>query len=198
MNSFEVASLVEKKALTRLEPLIREESDGRYVLTSKGRLAPFIQEVIGDVIWNDRNGRMWTVEIKAEEENNFGNLFLETWSNRNLEDPDSHARRGSNAGWLFKVQGDLLFYYFIKCDSLYIFNVLGLKRWAFGYGENQGRIYQYREKPQSKYSQRNDTWGRCVPISVLISEVSPKPKLIHPRQFDFWPEKVRNEPTLDY
>lgn len=188
MSAFATASLVESKAFARLEPFLEEASGGRLVVTNKGRLAPFIQEVVGDVVYNDRDGRMWAVEIKAEEENRYDNLFLETWSNRNLEDAASHARRGSNPGWLAKVQADLLFYYFIGCDSLYVLNVLGLKRWAFGQGDTKGRIYEFPEKRQGKYEQMNDTWGRCVPIRVLLAEVRPMPKLLHPRQLNFWPE----------
>jgi hypothetical protein len=43
-----------------------------------------------------------------------------------------------------------------------------LRTWAF----HDGRIYLYPERMQSKYDQMNDTWGRCVPISVVLREVS--------------------------
>jgi hypothetical protein len=191
--SFHTCTIIELKAFERLRPLLHETSDGKFVVTSKGRLAPLLQGTIGDVLYNDRSGRMWSVEIKAEKKNKWGNFFLETWSNRNLEDADSHALRGSNVGWLAKLRADLLFYYFIECDSLYVINLLGLKRWAFGFGErprqpSNGRIYAFPERLQEEYEQLNDTWGRCVPISVLMAEVRPTPKLLHPRQLNLWPE----------
>lgn len=183
--SFSACRRVEAEALAVLVPFLEEKADGRLVVTSKGRLAPFLQETVGDVIYSGRNdGRMWTVEIKAERENRHGNIFLETWSNRNLDDADSHALRGSNVGWLAKLRADLLFYYFITSDSLYVFNLFGLKRWAYGYERVPGNLYrpEFKEKLQSKYQQANDTWGRCVPIRTLMDEVEPEPRLIHPLQ----------------
>lgn len=189
MNAFESASLMERRGMVALLPFLEENSAGRMVVTNKGRLAPFIQEVIGDVIYNDRSGRMWTVEIKTDG-TPYSNIFLETWSNRNLEDAASHAERGQNVGWLAKLKSDLLFYYFVERDDLYVFNLLGLKRWAFGCAGRKGRIYDFEEKLQGKHKQMNDTWGRCVPISVLLKEVRPTPKLLHPQQLNLWPENA--------
>lgn len=196
MTGFAQARLVESRAMTVLEPFLLARGD-RYVLTDKGRLARFMQEQIGDLLMNDRNGKLWSVEVKSEQRFT-GNLFLETWSNRNLDDLFRHAEVGSNPGWLHKSRADILFYHFLDHDKLYVFNLFALKRWAFnepsqvrassaedaaGFkGPLLGRIYDFREIRQSKYKQMNDTWGRIVPIKVLEKEVRPPPKLLHPRQ----------------
>ncbi len=77
---------------------------------------------------------MWAVEIKIEQAWT-GNLFLETWSKRNLEDKASHAELGSAPGWLLKTRADLLLYYFLDTDDLVTLPVFRLKQWAFGSGE---------------------------------------------------------------
>lgn len=188
MNAFDLARGVEAQAMVRLLPFLEEHTQsGRYVVTDKGRLAPFLQEIVGDVIFNDRQARVWSIEIKAERKFT-GNLFLETWSNRNLEDAASHARRGSNVGWLAKLQADFLFYYFMDVDKLLIGQVLALKRWAFGYGEVEGRLYDYKEVRQSKYAQQNDTLGRLVPIADLREQMAPPLKQYSVTQLEMFTE----------
>jgi len=175
MNAFDQARSVESEAFVRLRPFIEEHADsGQFVVTDKGRLAPFLQEVIGDVLLN-KGGRIWSLELKAERRHT-GNLFLETWSNRNLDDAVSHATRGSNPGWLLKTRSDLLMYYFIGEDILYVLSGIALKRWAFGCGNDSGRIYDFPELKQKKYQQANDTWGRLVSVDVLMREMDPPPK----------------------
>jgi hypothetical protein len=141
------------------------------VVTSKGPLSKYVQEVIGDVIMNSDAETFWAIEIKTEQENRHHNFFLETWSNKNLDDKRSHAERGSNPGWLLKLRADVLFYYFLASDDLFIIDLFKLKRWAFGCNEHQGKIWEYDEKLQGKSRQMNDTWGRCVPICVIRKEV---------------------------
>jgi hypothetical protein len=115
---------------------------------------------------------VWSIEIKVEQ---FwtGNLFLETWSNRNLDDKASHAERGSRPGWMVSTRADLLASYFLDTDDLVVVPLFRLKRWAFGSGE-EGGIYAWPEKRQARYAQANDTWGRCVPVEVLEREVGAK------------------------
>lgn len=188
MSGIAQSRSVEARSWLLLEPFLQQVSEGRYVLTNKGRLSKSLQGTVGDLLFNDRDGRLWGVELKAEEEYR-GNLFLETWSNRNLNDPQSHADRGSNPGWLMKTRADLLFYHFLDADALFIMNMFMLKRWAFQVvSKNRsefasrirsepltGRIYDFPEREQKKYSQLNDTWGRCVPISVLADELPVPP-----------------------
>lgn len=178
-----------------LHPFL-EETQGRYVVTDKGRLAPYLQSVVGDLIFNDRDGRMWTVELKADGTAH-PNLFLETWSNRNLDDLPNRHVGGRKPGWLLTLNADLLFYHFINQDKLVVANLPALQRWAFcapsrnmsepinQRGERarlQGRLWDFRETEQKSYHQKNDTRGRPVPIATLLAEVKPQPKVMSVRQ----------------
>lgn len=177
MNAFAQASMVEARSLAILLPFLEERADGgNLVITSKGRLAPFLQEVIGDILMQ-KGGNALSIEIKAEEKHT-GNLFLETWSNRNLDDNRNHIQLGSNPGWLWKTRADLIFYHFLDADAVYVIDTFILQRWAFGFGRPtdsysaKGQIYDFDEVPQGKYVQRNDTWGRLVPIEVLTKALN--------------------------
>lgn len=181
MNGFDIARGVEAEGFMRLRPFLEDSADGNsIVVTNKGRMAPFLQEVVGDVIMN-RRGLVWSIELKTERRHT-GNLFLETWSNRNLDDPHNHAMVGSNPGWLLKSRADLFMYYFLDADALYVLSGLALQRWAFGFGGVEGRIYSYPEVKQGKYIQANDTYGRLAPIAVLMREMKPPPKKLSVRQ----------------
>lgn len=189
MNAFDAAKSVELRSLQILLPFIEENSGGRFVVTDKGPLAKAFQEQCGDVLFNSASGRLYGVELKAEQKHT-GNLFLETWSNRNLDDVNSHGERGSNPGWLVKVRADLLFYHFLDVDALYILPLFRLKQWAFGTATRPAHIYDpaFKEVPQGKYNQANDTHGRLVPVAVLHE--AGLVKVFHPQQAELWPEKV--------
>lgn len=116
----------------------------------------FLQAVWGDYTIL-KNGLPYGIELKAEAENRHGNFFLETWSNR----------AWFTLGWMYKLRGNSLFYYFVQEKELYTISIPALQAWAFGSNDKPGRIYGYPEKRQSKYFQKNDSWGRCVPIAVL-------------------------------
>lgn len=181
MGAFETASLVGLDGMTRIRPFLEENSSG-LVVTDKGNLARYVQEVMGDIIMNaKKDGRMWTVEVKTEKRHT-GNLFLEEWSNRNLNDLSKHAMVGSNRGWMDKLRTDVLLYYFMDMDYLYIINFLALKRWAFGYKDREPNLHRFRQLTQSKYNQLNDTVGRIVPINVLMSEMEPPPRRVTVKQ----------------
>ena len=158
----------EEKGMIILRPFLGTYSDdGRFVIIKNGPHAEDMQQSIGDVFVN-RNNEFLSVEIKVEEKHT-GWLFLEIWSNRNLDFIKDHAKFGSNLGWMFKCRADFLFYYFLDLDILYVVNLFELKRWAFGYGEEPGNIYKYVEKRQNKTKQLNDSWGRAVNISDIRS-----------------------------
>lgn len=183
MSGWTDARKVEAEAWRYLQPFFEAEAHG-LLLTDKGRAARFLQETLGDLLFRSRrDGRLYSVELKCERRAS-PNLFLETWSNRNLEDRDAHIARGSNHGWLSKCRADLLFYYFIETDSLYVFDLFKLKRWAL----RDRNLERFPEKAQAKYDQLNDTHGVCVPLSVLETAVGYR--LIHPRQLSFWQEPV--------
>ena len=172
MNAFDNARQIE---LAGKEDLVRfleaQACSGRVVLTDKGPLSTFLQETVGDAVMNDRQMDTWGVEFKIEEKHT-GNLFLETWSNL--------ARR--NPGWTVKLNADILLYYFLDCKHLYSISFQRLAKWAFGdsdafrqdqrvIGRSPGRIYDFPERKQRKRDQRNDTWGRVVPVTTLEKEI---------------------------
>ncbi len=177
MNAFTSAKTVEAKALDVLEPFIKMRShDGRFVICDKGPLSKIIQQSMGDIIASTNRNTISTIEVKAEEKTT-GNLFIETWSNRNIDDRYSHAERGSNVGWIFKQRADYLFYYFLDNDLLFIIDFFELKRWLF----HVGALYRYREVRQNKQVQMNDTWGRLVKIVDIEKNVK-RIKQIHPKE----------------
>ena len=185
MNAFETARMVEAAAMARLAPFLRERTDGQYIILDKGPLAAALQLTTGDMIVRTVEGAVASIEFKVEKRWT-GNLFLEEWSNRNLNDRGSHTARGSKPGWMVHLGADFLFYYFDDVDRLYVFNFFALKRWAFGFNDNgrliEGNIHRYPLCQQSKYIQLNDTLGRIVPIADLERDVGFK--LFHPREYE--------------
>lgn len=156
MTAFSDASAIESSAMRLVLPWIKRAYP-RYVLTQKGRLAVELQRSVGDALVNATDGRILGLEVKAEQVDRYGNLFLETWSNRERFTP----------GWMITLNADVLLYCFIDTRMLYAMDFQELKQWAFW----KGRIYAFPEKRQSAYSQINDTWGRCAPIATLRSEI---------------------------
>ncbi len=142
---------------------------GRLVSTAKGPLARILQHSFGDFFINIDADTVRSLEIKVERHWT-GNLFLETWSNLNLEDREAHAEHGSTPGWMVTNWADLLLFYFLDTDDFVTVPLLRLKRWAFGSGTDGG-IYAWPEKRQRRYGQRNDTWGRCVSVDHLVATV---------------------------
>lgn len=181
MSGYKESCGVERIAMDSLVPFIEKFADnGRIVRIENGALAEPLQKIAGDVLVECQgkiNGVQTRVlkgiEIKAEERHT-GNLFLETWSNKNLDDAFNHAQIGSKEGWLKTIRADCLWYYFLDTGDLYVIDLLRLKQWAFGVNEKPGNIYRFKEVPQKKYNQKNDTYGRLVPIEVLKKEVGVK------------------------
>lgn len=115
-----------------------------------------LQKKVGDAVGQDSDGRIITIDWKVEEANKWGNFFLETWSNRKFE--------YSKPGWFLDLKAEQIWYYFLESDELYIIDNKSIWNWAFV----DGNIYNYQEKPQSKYLQKNLTFGRCVPIEDIL------------------------------
>lgn len=145
--------------------------NGQFVTTDKGRVSATLQSSVGDALLNSKSGDVVAIEYKVEAENKHGNFFLETWSNKNED--------RAKLGWMFTLDADYLWYYFFASDELYIIDFQKLKTWATG-----DRFKDFAEKPQSKYTQRNSTFGRCVPIGVIKNEVG------------FWKRNPREELNL--
>ncbi len=149
---------IEKKGLQDILPFLLDKAyEGRIVFTNKGNLSEELQKMAGDALFNCENGKLWSVEFKVEENNIYNNFFLETWSNR----------QRFTLGWMYTLKADILLYYFLDEKNLYSINFLKLKEWAF----IKSNIYNYPEKCQNKYDQFNDTWGRCVPISIIQNQL---------------------------
>lgn len=158
MSAFDVARTVEQESMRILRPFVRQRAfNGQYVVTTKGPLSRMLQKTVGDLLYNADEETVYSAEVKAEQSNKHGNFFLETWSNRSRFTP----------GWMLTLQCDKLLYHFIDEDELYAIDFNRLREWAF----HAGRIYEFPEKIQGKYVQMNDTYGRCVPIAVLVREL---------------------------
>lgn len=160
MDSFTECQSIEIQGLADVLPFIRGNAmDGRFVLTDKGRLSEFLQREVGDILLNEqRNGELFSVELKSEQNNGHGNFFLETWSNR---------CPGGRMGWMYTLNADILLYYFLAEKTLYSMSFRRLWHWAFV----SGGIYKYPERLQTKYNQKNQTCGRCVNIEHIGREV---------------------------
>jgi len=158
-----------------------------FIIDAQGRqkIMPFLKSVSDSLIWiPKRDDRQYTIgdviivssfrvntEIKTEKVNPFGNLFLEEWSNR----------KKKIHGWMYNLDKcHVLIYNFLNSDECYGFPFQKTKEWFM---KNKERFVL---KEQNKYSQHNDSWGRLVPIDVLIQEVG----MLHfPLYNPAWQEK---------
>ena len=168
MNAFDYGKSVEAQGHALLLPYIRSQAyEGRFVVANKGPLAPHIQQTMGDVLVNTDPDTVWGVELKTERKKR-PNLFIETWSNKNLRNRESRRKHGYKLGWLITLQADVLFYLFLDTRKLYIANLFKLQQWLLTVDPSTHRppMDQYPEKSPS-IDQPNDTWGRCVPIAHI-------------------------------
>ena len=158
MNAFTDAQEVERRALADLLPYALKRHPGIEITPTDNY--KLLQKVCGDWMakWKGK-GRL--VEIKAEEENKYDNLFLEAWSNRPRGTP----------GWMDTCQADWLWYYFVENKQLFILSMRELKEWAFGAKARLANENEFKMKPQKKRDQPNETWGWCVPIATLDREL---------------------------
>lgn len=188
MSAFDLSRAVETAANSVLLPYLRGKAHkNQIVVFGAGRMAAELQKT-ADLVFQKDEKTFYCLEIKAEQSNKSGNLFLETWSNKSRLNP----------GWLVKSRADYLLYYFVDSDELYRVSLPALQRWAFACDENhRENISRYPEKKQSKYDQLNDTWGACVPLSEIGRHVGfrlSRPKLDDDYfgvDFD-WPEPVES------
>lgn len=186
-DSYCDARQVEAKGMEALTPFLNEVSDGRFVILDKGPLAKVLQQTDGDAILQTRGNGVWSVEIKVESRHT-GNLFLESWSNKNLDSFENHVRIGSNPGWMLKLKSMLLLYYFLDVDKLYVINLFRLQQWAFGAEGRKPRVYSFPDVRQGRHVQLNDTHGWLVPLPVIHQEVGYK--LVHPKQIPLFEEEI--------
>jgi hypothetical protein len=64
-------------------------------------------------------------------------------------------------------RADVLWYYFIESDELYVIKFSELRKWAF----DARQIYKWPLQEQGAYEQMNRTVGWLVPIDVLQRKV---------------------------
>lgn len=160
MNSFIECQKIEIKGYELVKPYLKENFDEFVYVNTEERseLILAFQQNFGDLIVK-KNKAIFFIDIKTEKEDKYGNLFLETWSNKKRNTP----------GWVVPgvgVKADFVYYIFLKQRILYILDLPKLRKWAF----EDKNIERYPEKMQNKYDQLNDTWGRCVKIQDLIRE----------------------------
>jgi hypothetical protein len=145
-----------------VKPYLREHFDEFVYVNTEERseLMLAFQQNFGDLIVK-QGKKLYFIDIKTENEDKYGNLFLETWSNKKRQ----------TAGWFVPaeqggVKADFVYYIFLKQRTLYILDLPKVREWAFA----RKSLERYPEKMQNKYDQLNDTWGRCVKISDLMKE----------------------------
>ena len=162
MNSFVECQKIEARGYEMLKPYLREHFDEFVYVNTEERseLMQAFQRNFGDLIVKRGKG-LYFIDIKTENEDKYGNLFLETWSNKKRDTP----------GWFMPpeeggVKADFLYYVFLKQRDLYILDLPKVRVWAF----TNKNIERYPEKMQNKYDQLNDTWGRCVKIVDLLRD----------------------------
>ena len=182
MNAYTDACLVEQRGMSVLLPFLESRAyRGQVIQVAKGPLARHFQRSFGDLLIATGPGAVASVEIKVQRRWT-GNLFLEVWSNRNLDDRGSHIERGSTPGWLVTCRADVVGFHFLDADTVLFLPLFRLQQWAFGVGDQPGRIYAFPERTQRRYAQRNDTWGRIVPVDVLVAEVAVKREALRQRE----------------
>ena len=94
------------------------------------------------------------VEFKAERKRR-ENLFVETESNRLI----------CRKGWAWTCRATWLAYHVMGNRRVYLMSMRELHDWL---KENEHR---FELKPQSTFDQPNETWGRCIPIRVILAEI---------------------------
>lgn len=169
---------VEVEARKRVRPLLEERSDGRLTFTHKGLLAREIQRICGDAILTNKDTQnMETVEIKgvdayyepgrddeqSRRERRYGSMFLEVWSNRNLENKRSYYERGMTAGWMQTLRCDYLLYVYLRNNVMWAIPWWTLMRWAW----RDNRLMKFPMTDQKDCDQLNDTWGVLVPPTKI-------------------------------
>jgi hypothetical protein len=169
MNAFEHNRGTEKKSHQEIVPLLMKLFNGRIVSTASGSLSVQLQKTAGDYLAqkaasNDFLSREFHsdligIELKTEEKHT-GNLFIETWSNKSRWNP----------GWIYTSLADYLLYHFLDCGVCYVLSMRALKQFCFttpNKSKSAGKLSDYREVEQGKHNQKNDTWGRLVPVDDL-------------------------------
>lgn len=117
---------------------------------------PRYQAVDVDLIWVTQT-RSYQVEIKGDRWHGTGNFFFETESNAEQQTP----------GCFLYTAADLLFYYFVHTQQLYILPMPQTRHWFVAHMD------EFEEKATTTpvAGTRYTTVGRLVPIKRVMGEV---------------------------
>jgi hypothetical protein len=112
------------------------------------------------------NVKTISIEIKGDTKAHLtGNFFFETISNEAL----------GTQGCFLKSEADLLFYYLIESDCLYIFPMNSIKSWFLKMHQNRDFEGKFQLKKTHTVDSSGDyqhtTVGRCVSINYTISSL---------------------------
>lgn len=149
VTSFDICRGIESESLKTVETELFKLFDAVFDTNNFNNFLMY-QQYYGDYL-AVKNADKFFIEVKSEQSNKWGNFYLETWSNK----PE-------NVGWFKKCRADLILYHFIADKMIYIFDLQKAQQFVESSGD------KYPEKPQSKYSQRNKSFGLCVPVNDIM------------------------------
>jgi len=113
-----------------------------------------------DIILFKKNGEIKKIEVKADEKmHETGNFFLETVSNHLKNTP----------GCFVYSEADEFYYYDMKLDILYIFNLNLAREW---FDQNSHKFREVSASTNLKGSILYRTIGRIVPIDTFMDNVN--------------------------
>lgn len=157
-----------EQAMRMVTPLLESwKVPGTTLLdTNDAHQAELWQRTLGDVLMTTRwDGKHKGVEVKGEKTYT-GNLFIETWSNREF------GRQ--RIGWAFTTQCDSLVMVYLDVRAAFVMRMQKLYTWCFEDG-NLYRLMPEKERVvhQSKEGrQRNVTCGVPVPYSAVFPAIN--------------------------
>lgn len=159
-QSFKSGQIIEKRSREFWEVYLSKKADD--VVWHDNDI--LFQKTKGDVSFRlkkyrntARENTVYNADIKAELKNPCGNFFIEEYSNLRKDG-------NSTPGWLLTLETDFILYHFIESGEAYILNFPKLKDWVL---INKNNL---KQKPQSKYAQKNLSIGYLVPIRNLLPE----------------------------
>lgn len=163
MSAFDKSRAVEQRGWKEICGLIRSLADGQCEEMFDNPDAQRDGYDLRCAVWEYSKGRPAKLELKVEEENPRGNLFLETWSNKEF------GRQ--KVGWMMTSKADWLLYYFLDTKTLYMIPFKRLWNWFFGDDKFFGFGPQLRQVQQGKAEQLNKTCGVLTPTGDLYRHI---------------------------
>jgi hypothetical protein len=145
---------VAQQAATDIEAWLHSLPQTRYVQNVEN--VPDYQKIDVDLLWTT-DKKQYKVEIKGDRWHTTGNFFFETHSNKEKNTP----------GCFIYTQADLLFYYFVIPQQLYIIPMPTTRDWFLA------NIQRFKERATTTPvgSSYYTTVGRLVPIAIVLDEI---------------------------